>query len=500
MSRAFVPLCRPYIFRHAKFGPYGPGNEASKTLARIIEDQPHILKHVKELTFDLDTNDYSMHGTRSDYDCSEDAISDSERSSLCSDTTPEYTNPNEDDVRTIALVKQLLPNVKILSVIHTLCDATDLHGTCLNSRCRWLSSRTLSTFSNSSTLTRLALEQVVVPLDVLIRLPSLEVTNITFSLFDVSDLPYGVEDGTEDGSVDSDGNSKQDGADGGLFVGRSPLRSISLRGVHNFFRTMFSFFAQLRSITLEGVSEDNGNLIFLKIPFTTYLARLESLSISHSEYLYYFFDIDELEKGGDKVFPSLKSLKVDDIMCDYQGLDDLHNGFQHIQVLESLFLSTRMGDICNLNLDPVIIGCRNTFKNLKIETNYGGHYDESLIRILCDALTAVRGDNVLETIDLTLVTYCTGPAEGGWMKVPSFEHWKRLDSLLMKNRAVDFPCLRKVKVCVNFDEVESPEVGSVSDCWIGQRFLEKPLQRLMATKEIEFSCSHYPADDNDLDF
>ncbi|KAF9034305.1 hypothetical protein BJ165DRAFT_1512873 [Panaeolus papilionaceus] len=146
-------------------------------------------------------------------------------------------------------------------------------------------------------------------------------------------------------------------------------------------------------------------------------------------------------RKGAKVFPSLQVLRIRPIPTG-GSFDDVNFILLNVVVLEEIcvsfdFLSWHLYQ--DLNLTPCFQNCRKTLREVNISAVFGPHVDflrngEGVVRLLCNALEFVRGQNVIEVINIKFeITDVRALLEGSPHGL-DIEGWRRLDFLLMRGR------------------------------------------------------------------
>ncbi|PPQ65184.1 hypothetical protein CVT24_011061 [Panaeolus cyanescens] len=206
-------------------------------------------------------------------------------------------------------------------------------------------------------------------------------------------------------------------------------------------------------------------------------------------------------------FPGVKRLEVRQV--PFHTTTEVRSGlnilFEHLPGLEHLYLSGMLNyprvspqtsmlndgsvglvhSLSTIAFSRCIINTASSLKTLKIRWSDERNVEiSSIINKLCVALSAVRGCNVLEDLDLHL-SIQEGIPTTAWSNF-SFATWSRLDEVLLDDNLLNFPFLSGVSIAIDWSGEQAGE-GVYEDPVMAEA-LKVPLKRLFSSVDIAFNC------------
>ncbi|KAF9034039.1 hypothetical protein BJ165DRAFT_1513742 [Panaeolus papilionaceus] len=429
VCKAFLPLCRPFLFQGLEFGPIGTPNKNQHRLRELLNTNPHLAQYFQDVTFSVNHHDMEEENTAM-------------QEAFAQRPEPLYVlgpSPAEAYVdRIIAggdpTLFYTLPNLKTLRIKHV--DGLSAFGSGKDDpwddECDPAIVRVLKAHSFSQTLTTLRIDGTgAIPMSLVMGIPNLR--KLTLRECDCSNwtLPrYGTSSTAGDDALRH----------------MLKLEILSVQYTSGFPVFTLAHCKALRSIHGYGPKLDHSIPDYLNLPgqsssFNT-LRTLHIGSLREWKFLWAM-----AEKPATVAFPELEDLSMTVKRKEEFPLVDtiLH----HVRALKSLEIkaSVRAPDrgISSITqLHRCLDNCRASLTDISLEWQLHRFYEETYMRSLNDALAAVSGQNVIERIHIHLELYWSSEVER--LGTPSFDEWRRFSALLVENKQRDFPMLRLVGV------------------------------------------------------
>ncbi|PPR06364.1 hypothetical protein CVT24_002477 [Panaeolus cyanescens] len=496
VCKAFIDLCRPHIFSTVTYGPYGHLHETRKNLGKLLTKQPKIRTYVKNVKYIMDIEDdppineaalvanaKKRFGAKADHRPAAPEVFSEEN--LRADSAyfahldyQEYimTAGRVDAYRpTLAL---LITHAESLSIHHSRCHTADMAtGTaCTDKRCLFFLNTMLEEMSTQDTIRSISIMGFAdLRMWMVMDSPNLQHLHLDTCLLDDWNCPPGVVLGRRE-------------------IGLPPLSSIiklktiTVRAVDNFAFSIIQYCKDLESVSifdLDFGSEVPSHLD--KSKRITSFPKLRNMRIDKPRNWVPFCSLSE--SSGLTTFPALTHLDV--FLGEVRDSQHINRLISHSRILEDL--TVRIGvqndNFKLLNPTAWLQTNQSTLKSLTLLPSISVYDDEDpLIRVLCDGLSKIKGNNHLETlvINITYHRYMVGLN----IFVPKFEQWKRFDTLFTSNRVVDFPKLKNLSISIHFTAGPIRPIRDIPNFWAGLEFLRGPLKRLHAdgSRGINFSC------------
>ncbi|KAF9052143.1 hypothetical protein BJ165DRAFT_1525000 [Panaeolus papilionaceus] len=438
VSRDFVPICQPHLFRQITFGRLGSKGAARQRLQHVLITKPLLSRYVERVNYTVE----------------ESTNTDASTYKLMPGMTPAQ---EEEDDRSIF---NTFANLKTLSILSSR-SATQ-NPNCIAAVHRILRANTV--LENLTTLTITRVDNLA--MIIVFAIPNL--LHLTLSDCECTCLGQPPELYLNE-PVDAISNL------------RLKLTTLVLGGVSVFPHRFFQYMENL--ISLRVTSSRFGNQIpnFFDESYGGGNFRiLQTLYIDNTPLW-----VPVLERAKSyhlRAFPTVTHLALvlwDDLL--QPEIDACNALFEHFQYLETLkfFGDAFLGEI---RLFKCMTKCNWSLKHLEFVW-HRECYEESLIQVLCDGLSAILRHNVLQTISCECSVDGTFRGlDGVDRKNHSFFQWRRLNALLTKNRTSDFPHLKRVSITM---DAFCPEEEVAGD-WIHTDFLRVPLKDLLEEKGPEF--------------
>ncbi|PPQ73372.1 hypothetical protein CVT24_008589 [Panaeolus cyanescens] len=196
--------------------------------------------------------------------------------------------------------------------------------------------------------------------------------------------------------------------------------------------------------------------------------------------------------GGVSAFPALRTLHLTPNAYDLIS-DGLGQIFHYTPALEEISLDFNFANRVSRakpNFATLFQCCNKALRSIKITAEFWVEWDtpagefeynNDILRNLCDGLESVRGQNVIEELELVLHWKNADVLVAEGREEP-FDDWARLDSVLMEDVEGDFPRLRRVNFSLRFLVFRDICDGH----WFWGDFMKERLRRLCSTRKIRF--------------
>ncbi|KAF9052087.1 hypothetical protein BJ165DRAFT_1452541 [Panaeolus papilionaceus] len=537
-SKAFTSLCRPYIFQSISYGPFGEAKIARRHFIELFTREPDVAQFVTSVKYVLKTDDdppIDLEAVQQEAlrRCLEEnqSVGDEENALDRPPGTAEGGLIYSEYMEFGGFVDEyppslhtLLPNVEKLTIHHISCHESPANSSlsCINQYCTALSRRVLEEFSDSTIITSLTITGIseiemwnVFDFESLEEL-EMERCDIEGWLDPLDDEFWGSDDeeededdhghhdddkeqdanedddeaedggGREDGLEPSDSDGEDEDKSDDAYLHLPKLTKLKVHDTTGFVFKIIYYLPHLQFVDLQYLEygDDSEFTLYQKYKKQTEFKNLHTIITDNVGDWASLFDFCGEEEA--IPFPSIKVLDVR--LCDQNDVDSMDSLYQHASGLESLAFRSgarRNRDVFidGIDLNSFIWANIETLKHITINwyhTDYEA--EQSVISSLHEALEGSEGQNVLETINVTLDIGSMVMA--ALIPKPSFEEWRYLDDLLMNDREKDFPHLRQVSLKIIFGSTYCPPM---TDSWVLRQFLRKPLRKLHRASNLDFT-------------
>ncbi|KAF9052088.1 hypothetical protein BJ165DRAFT_930631 [Panaeolus papilionaceus] len=527
VCKSFMSLCRPVMFQSITYGPFGKPSIARKHFGELFTTEPRLGTYVKRVHYVLQTDDDPPPDEESVRAAASELYEAG--SSVGEEGKIDLTLPVDTIVSCIlyrqyialggrmdgfqASLGQYLPKVEALSITHHFCHDTraDSPYPCDNRYCYEFGLLVLEEFGDRKLISLSINGLANLPAWHALNFPTLEDLELVHCFLEDWNRPADAEhsdeeDDTDDKEVgsqddetgrghadvvngeelDSDSDWETVGSDDKR--GRNPsalpnIKHLTINDVSEFSFNIIQHLPFLETINMKAVEDFTSDLLVDDSKAHTTLPYLHTLV---TDQLFPWDDICEAaEEGVEIAFPALRVL--DAVLNNDDDIDTMNNIFDHVEVLESLTLTAGEDTAYDLPLEMpglwnCFTRCKTTLKHIDLRWNQRGYdFDDTVIAAICDNLEDVEGDNVIESIKVEIDMGSVHSAASS--PRPSFEEWRRLDTLLTQSRA--FPSLREVSLKLL---LIPPIFRASPNSWILTQFLRQPMKKLRRASDISFSC------------
>ncbi|KAF9052090.1 hypothetical protein BJ165DRAFT_1608738 [Panaeolus papilionaceus] len=478
--KPLLHLCRPHIFSHVKYGPYGSYNRTRRNLAQLVTKQPIFQKYIKHITYVMDIENEPPVNERAVIEAAQKrygaaaSIRPARPASLADlGSVPGYGKymQYKTFVETGGRVDEFpitlayhLPHIQSLTFRHVRCHTTDsaTHTPCIDKHCLAHLNIMFQEFSTLESMRSISVKGFAdLVMWSVFDFPNLQHLHLDCNLLDEWSCPS-IRERAEIELPPLSSTLK--------------LKTITVRAVDNFAFSIIKYCNDLESASINSLDFGDEVMDHLDVSTrVTSFSKLHTIFTDHIRQWTHFCTLSD--KAGIKAFPALRNLEVylnDD--TDNQATSRI---IAHAPALEKFTFSTSPNNmnLKTVGLEACFYGHQASLKHAGLACEISIYDDrDPIISLLCDTLSKVRGQNVIEIIEIKLRYHRY--MRGINIFVPKFEQWKRLDSLLMRGRAADFPHLRQVSVLINFLAGPVRPIRDIKDFWAGKEFLQEPLKRL----------------------
>ncbi|KAF9053438.1 hypothetical protein BJ165DRAFT_1447519 [Panaeolus papilionaceus] len=424
-SWALASICRPHIFRKVTIGPVGSQHRAQKRLQQLLTDTPTLSRYIRILTYVVDNEVADEEGFRIT------ELQPEELSSYAAREDPMFS--------------PFLPDIDTLRVENGPDDNLCQGQPC--ALCDFSFLRLLRLYIFSETLTTISAHDVG-------RLSM-------FSIFSVPNL-QNLElrgcrciDWTRPYMEHPFPHRK-------AIISPPRLRMLTVADVDNFSYPFLFSCDNLEAIKQYGLIKFTDTLPDF-LPDTYQRASfsvLRSLDIGlPSRWLPL---CNYSERFGTLAFPKVVDLKL----VTPEGSFDAGALFDHMPRVERAELTTPAYAINEVNPRIAVYKClqnsRHALKHIDIHWSLY-EYDETIIKVLCDGLASIRGQNMIESLHISFNVCSARVWIQEHVKNWEFPQWGLLDGVLSNDRWIDFACLNKVFISLKLFDAGSRVVSEELD-------------------------------------